>query len=249
MAVDEIAHTAATEVYDPTPGPAPSPVVMTQSWTKLTYLHWPYPPEAVAPLLPAGTRPDVIGGVTWIGLIAFVMRDVSLLGTPPIPYLSNFLETNVRAYAIDDAGRRSVVFFSLDASRALPVAFARASYRIPYIWSHMRARQDGDECTYFTRRRRGGPSSRFSVRAGAPVAEPTALDHFLTARWGLHSRWYGITSYVPIVHEPWPLRRAELLDLDDGLVQAAGLPAPAGDPHVLYSEGVHVRLGLPTILK
>lgn len=245
MVVDEITECASGEAYDPTPGPTPVPVVMTQRWTKLTYLHWPYPPEVVAPLLPTGTRPDVIGDVTWIGLIAFVMRDVRLLGTPAPPYLANFLETNVRAYAVDDAGRRSVVFFSLDASRLLPVAFARASYRIPYIWSHMRARQTGQQISYLTRRRHGGASSRFSVRVGEPVSDPTELDHFLTARWGLHSRWYGMTSYVPIVHEPWPLRQAELLELDDSLVQAAGLPAPTGDPHVLYSEGVHVRLGLP----
>jgi uncharacterized protein YqjF (DUF2071 family) len=217
---------------------------MTQDWTRVTYLHWPYDPADVAPHLPAGVVPDTMGGVTWIGLIAFHMRKVRVLGTPPIPYLSDFCETNVRAYTVDQQGRRSVVFFSLDADRLLPVTAARVGYNLPYIWSAMSMRQRGDELTYETRRRVSGARSHIRVRIGdAVTADP--LDDFLTARWGLHSRWYGTTAYVPITHAPWPLRSAELLELDDGLVEAVGLPKPVGAPRVLHSDGVRVRLGTP----
>ena len=137
-----------------------------------------------------------------------------------------------------------MVFLSLDANRALPVAIARVGYRLPYIWSSMQMRHDGDAVTYTTQRRLGPVTSRISVRVGEVVAaEP--LDDFLTARWGLHSRWYGSTAYVAIAHRAWPLRAAALLDLDDGLVRAVGLPAPVGPPRVLYSDGVDVRLGSP----
>ena len=236
---------SALEVFDPTPGPEPAHTVMSQDWTRVTYLHWPYDPAVVQPLLPAGVEPDVVDGVTWIGLIGFVMRRVRVLGLPQVPYLSNFYETNVRAYAIDGQGRRSVVFLSLDADRLLPVGVARVGYRLPYIWSSMQLHQRGDEVTYATQRRLGTAASRMTVRIGDPIAaEP--LDDFLTARWGLHNRWYGRTTYVSITHQPWPLRSAELLELDDGLVVAAGLPAPIGAPRVLYSEGVEVRLGIPS---
>ena len=240
-------HPRPEDVYDPTPGPEPAHTVMTQDWTKVTYLHWPYDPAVVRPLLPAGVEPDTFGGVTWIGLIAFAMRRVAVLGAPPFPYLSNFLECNVRAYAVDAQGRRSVVFLTLDADRLLPVAAARVSYRLPYIWSSMRSNHRGDELTYSVRRRRSAVTSQISVRVGGPV-EAQPLDDFLTARWGLHSRWYGATTYVPITHRPWPLRSAELVSLDDGLVQDTGLPAPVGAPRVLYSDGVEVRLGTPTRL-
>lgn len=220
---------------------------MTQDWTQVTYLHWPYDPVDVQPHLPIGTRPDVIDGVTWIGLIAFVMRRVRVFGTPPLPYLADFLETNVRAYAVDEHGRRSVVFLTLDADRLLPVAAARLIYRLPYIWSAMSMERRDDALTYRTRRRRSGVTSQIRVRVGDAIsAEP--VDDFLTARWGLHSRWYGTTAYVPITHGAWPLRSAELLELDDGLVKAVGLPRPVGAPRVLYSDGVHVRLGTPTRL-
>jgi uncharacterized protein YqjF (DUF2071 family) len=41
------------------------------------------------------------------------------------------------------------------------------------------------------------------------------------------------------------LHSAELLHLDDTLVTAAGLPSPVGDPVVMWSPGVDVRVGLP----
>jgi uncharacterized protein YqjF (DUF2071 family) len=127
----------------------------------------------------------------------------------------------------------------------------------------MRHVEDGDELSYDTCRRgasapcgrapghrRHGDRARsyLRVRRGDPIPEPTSLDHFLTPRWGLHSRWYGISAYLPIRHEPWPWQHCEVLELDDTLIQAAGLRAPAEAPHVLYSGGVEVHLGAPSRL-
>ncbi|HSP36966.1 MAG TPA: DUF2071 domain-containing protein [Frankiaceae bacterium] len=221
--------------------------VFTQEWLDLTYLHWRYEPDVVARHLPAGVRPDVHDGSAWVGLIPFRMRRVTILGTPALPYLSSFLETNVRTYGIDSRGRRVVVFLSLDADRLLPVLAARVSYRLPYIWSAMSAERSGDIREYRCRRRGPGqrPQSRIRVRVGARVGQPTELDDFLSARWGLASRWYGRTVHAPVAHEPWPLYHAELLELSDELVTSHGLPQPEGAPHVLWSPGVHVRIGRP----
>ncbi len=38
--------------------------LLTQSWLDLTFLHWAVDPVDVAGLLPAGTVPDTLGGVT-----------------------------------------------------------------------------------------------------------------------------------------------------------------------------------------
>ncbi|WP_043716246.1 YqjF family protein [Kutzneria sp. 744] len=215
--------------------------VMTQAWRELTFLHWPVEPDRVAGLLPPGTAPDTLDGTTYVGLVPFRMRQVWR-----VPYLGTFPETNVRLYSVDGHGRRGVVFRSLDASRLLPVLVARLGVRLPYIWSSMRIDYEGDVVTYVTHRRRDGPSSRVRVLPGAPIAEPSELEHFLTARWGLHVSWHGRTLYVPNEHPPWPLHRSELLDLGDGLLVAAGAPRPAEPPvSVLWSPGVPVRFGLP----
>lgn len=235
---------------------APRPVhraVLTQRWEDLAFLHWPAAPERVQPFLPSGTRPDTFDGVTYVGLIGFRMVGIGLFGGPRVPYLGTFCETNVRLYSVDDEGRRGVVFLSLDATRLLPVLVAQLSLRLPYQWSSMALDREGDLFTYRCRRHRltgRGPRNRMVVEAGEPIAEPTALEHFLTARWGLHVRAYGRTRYLPNAHPRWPLHRARLLNLDDELVAAAGLPTPDGPPtSVLYSPGVPVSFGRPVVLR
>jgi uncharacterized protein YqjF (DUF2071 family) len=235
-----------------TPRPVRRPTLV-QGWYDLTFLHWPVAPKRVAGLLPAGTRPDTLDGVTYVGLVPFLMRGVGLGAGPGLPYLGTFCETNVRLYSVDDQGRRGVVFRSLDASRLLPALIGRLGVRLPYTWATMRLRRERDLITYSCRRRDAaarGPESRAVVRIGRRIARPSRLERFLTARWGLHVSWHGRTVHLPNDHAPWPLCRAELLDLDDALVTAAGLP-PLTDPpiSVLYSPGVPVRFGTPSLLR
>ena len=225
--------------------------VLTQQWRDVTFLHWAVDPALVAPLLPAGTRPDTLGGAAYVGLIGFRMVGLGVWRGPGLPHLGTFCETNVRLYSVDGDGRRGVVFLSLDAERLLPVLTAQAALRLPYRWSRMRLRREGDVLRYTCRRRgslRAAPRSTMVVRVGAELSAATALDHFVTARWGLHTRAWGRTLHLPNEHLSWPLHRAELLDLDDTLVSAAGLPAPSGPPaSVLHSPGVRVKFGPPSV--
>jgi uncharacterized protein YqjF (DUF2071 family) len=224
---------------------------LVQSWRDLTFVHWAAEPATIAPFLPRGTEPDTLDGRTYVGLIGFRMVGLGPLRGPGLPYLGTFCETNVRLYSVDSRGRRAVVFLSLDAERLLPVLTAQALLRLPYKWSRMRLDRDGDELRYSSRRRLPGPrpaTDHMRVRVGTPIAEPTPLEHFVTARWGLHTRAWGRTLHLPNDHPRWPLHTAELLELDDTLVTAAGLPAPSGPPaSVLYSPGVPVVFGAPGV--
>jgi hypothetical protein len=245
---------------EPGTGPAAEPVttgaarpvswpLLTQRWRDLTFLHWPVDPGAAARHLPRGTRPDVFEGTSYVGLVAFRMNRVGWLGLPGLPYLGTFPETNVRLYSVGPDGRRGVVFRSLDAARLLPVLAGRAGFRLPYWWSAMRVRRDGDVVSYASRRRLCRAQARLTmaVRVGERLVRPSDLEQFLTARWGLHAVWYGgRLRYLPNEHPPWPLHRATLLRLEESLIGAAGLPSPEGGPvSVLYSPGVPVRMGLP----
>ncbi|MEU0544446.1 DUF2071 domain-containing protein [Nocardia sp. NPDC005978] len=229
---------------EPVTESTPRPVrhaVMTQWWREVTFLHWPVDPDLAAALLPAGTRPDLFEGRTYVGLVPFRMDR-----TLRLPYLGSFCETNVRLYSVDERGRRGVVFLSLDAARLIPALVGRSALSMPYLWSSMGIERTTGTIDYRCRRRRGEAGARVRVRVGAPIEQPTPLEQFLTARWGLHVTRFGNTLYMPNEHPSWPLHHAELLDCDDDLVAAAGLPAPAGSPvSVLYSPGVPVRFGRP----
>src|SRR5690242_17514298 len=221
--------------------------VFTQTWADLSFLHWAVEPERVAGYLPPGVRPDVIDGVSYVGLVPFRMRDIGAWGSPGLPYLGSFLETNVRLYSVDEQGRRGVVFVSLDASRLAPVLAARWGPGLPYLWSKMSYRRTGDLIEYRCRRRWPGPrgaTSEVRVRVGEPI-EASPVEHFLTARWGLHLADRRSTYYWPNSHERWPLHSATLESLDDALLAAAGfgdLVARSPDS-VLFSPGVHSVFG------
>ena len=249
------AHYSATGVQPVTAAPphVVRPVLLTQRWQHLTFLHWRVDPGTAARLMPPGVRPDVAEGSSYVGLVAFHTASTGLARLPGLPYAGVFGEINVRLYSVGPDGRRGVVFRSLDAARLLPVATARAALRLPYQWSRMRVRADGDAVTYTSRRRWPGPRGaglRLAVRVGERIRQPSPLEHFLTARWGLHATWYlGRPCYLPIEHPPWDLRQASLTELSENLVAAAGLPPPTGEPvSVLYAAGVPFRAGLPQFL-
>lgn len=228
--------------------PLHGPVVFDQRWCDLTYLHWPVDPAEVMRWMPPGVRPDVVDGVTHVGLIPFSMRGARLGSRLPVPYLGTFAETNVRLYGVDEAGRHGVVFRSLDCSRALVCLAARA-LGVPYVWSRVTVSADGPRRVYRTRRRTGGRTSEVRIEIGAET-EPTDLEVFLTARWGMSTstgRLGHRPVWVPNHHEPWPLHTATLTGLDDDLVAAAGVHPVGPMLRPLWSPGVHARFGLPQV--
>ena len=85
------------------------------------------------------------------------------------------------------------------------------------------------------------------VRVDPAVVRADPLADFLTARWALHTRAWGATRYLPNTHPQWPLQRAELLELEDDLLAAAGFPglADRAPDSVLFSRGVQTQFGLP----
>jgi uncharacterized protein YqjF (DUF2071 family) len=222
---------------------------MVHRWDLLTFLHWGYDAAVVQRLLPPGLTVDTFDDRAWVGLVPFAMKVTAPRG-PAIPWLSNFCETNVRTYATAADGSRGVWFLSLDAERLSAVATARVTYRLPYYWSQMSLERSADTYTYRCRRRWPGPRGAHSdvtVRVGEEyLAEDlTPFDHFLTARWQLYSQHRRGLRYALAAHEPWPLHHADVVDLDDGLITATGLPRPDGDPICHWSPGVEVRIGFP----
>lgn len=226
---------------------------MLQDWRDAAFLHWPVDPDDVQRLLPDGLTADTFDGSGWVGLIAFDMVGIRVPGLPRVPYLGSFPETNVRTYVRDRSGRPGVWFHSLEATRLLPVLVARSGYSLPYMWARMSIDRTGDVLRYTAHRKWPAPAGAggiLTVRPDPAPHEADALDAFLTARWGLYSTdRSGRLRYAPVDHPAWPLHRAEALHVRDSLITAAGYDTPVGAPHVRYSPGVPVRVGLPSAVR
>ncbi|MFZ7087205.1 YqjF family protein [Curtobacterium sp. RRHDQ10] len=247
--------TAPTPITPSAPA-LPGRAFVTQGWGDVVFLHWRVDVSAVAPLLPAGTRPDTMaadgsddGTTTWVGLIGFVFRDTAFPPLAPMRRLGTFVEVNVRVYTVDEAGRRGVVFLSLDAGRFLPAVAARTMLALPYHWAQAAVRRDGPSVSYAIRRHGSSLRSRFDVTIGDRIPTPTPVDQFLTARWGMHVRRAGVTRFWPNEHAAWELHRASCDVLHDDLLGAAGLPRSLADvppDSVLWSPGVQTGFAAGT---
>src|SRR5690554_2563187 len=172
------------------------PWVGQMSWLNLLFVHWPVDPEQIKAHLPAG-----------LSLVPLEMRNVSARGFPLSMQVS---ELNLRTYVSIDGDKPGLWFFSLEASRWLAVAGARAGLHLPYFKADIDIRRDG-EGTYFKSRRTHPrePHVEIAVRyepTAAPVApQPGSLDDFLLTRLCLYSTYGDDILYrQQIHHPPWP---------------------------------------------
>jgi uncharacterized protein YqjF (DUF2071 family) len=218
--------------------------VMRQRWDSLSFLHWPYDVDVVQRFLPAGLTVEAWDGRAWIGLVPFEMH----VGGPAGPHMVRFPETNVRTYVVGPDGRPGIWFFSLDAGSVAAVTAARASWQLPYFWSRMSIRRDGDEVVYTASRRAPGPAKaghEITVVAGDALSDVGEFEHYLTARFTLWNAVAGKLMRTQADHPPWQLRAATAVECREDLLATAGLPAPEGAPIAHYSDGVDVRIGAP----
>ena len=217
---------------------------MLQRWRDLTFLHWRYQPNVIRSLLPRQVELDTFDGSAWVGLTPFKLTDLRLPHLPAVPWISHFAETNVRTYVRGPDGERGVWFFTLEADRLLAVIGARWFFHLPYRWAHMQVMKDESCVTYKSTRSRwfGQGVSDLVIKPGQ-LLRAGDLENFLTARYRLYTTDRGRLAFAQIDHEPWPLRAAQANRLDQDLFRNSGVPQPLGQPHVLHSVSLNVRIG------
>lgn len=236
----------------PTRSPADK-VIGYQRWHWLSFLHWRLPAEQIAPLIPVPLTLDTWEGDAWVALVPFAMTGVRPWWSPPVPGVSNFLETNVRTYVHVDGDNPGVYFFSLEAAQSLAVRIARWNWNLPYHRATMSLRQEGMRIRYETRRRWPGTSGAggvVEVEVGEPLpgeqpglATPGSLEHFLAERYLLYTlNSRNVLLRGQVHHSPYPLHQARLLQLEDTLLSDAGITVSGPPDHLLYSPGVTVNI-------
>ena len=221
--------------------------IMYQSWGKLLFLHWPLPAELLRPLIPDSLVIDTFDGAAWIGITPFTMWGVRPAFLPPIPFLSESHELNVRTYVHLD-GVPGIWFLSLDASNPIAALGARLTFHLPYFNAHMSFEQR-DQTIYFTSRRThrnatpAGFEAVWTVGNKLPQSEPDSLQFFLTERYTLYSSRGDALYRARIFHPPWPLHEARLLSFRSTMISSQGLPS-LGDGPILHQQGEPLKVSV-----
>jgi uncharacterized protein YqjF (DUF2071 family) len=220
--------------------------VMRQRWSHLLFLHWPLDPLQIQSRLPEGLHVDTYEGSAWIGVVPFAMQRVRPVGLPPLPWISWFLELNVRTYVYDDVGRPGVWFFSLDCNQPIAVELARRFFHLPYNHARMSAEFQSGAIHYSSHRRGCSAESLFCYR---PPAQPEpARDHSL--EWFLVERYLLFTSDSAgrircgrVHHKPYHIEQADCSLWTTETLSENGFEVPDGPPvSMLVAEPVDVRI-------
>jgi uncharacterized protein len=246
MAPDPLAEVA----HRPWPLPR-RPWVMGQRWSDLLFIHRPAKVDAVRALVPPALTLDLHDGTAWVSVTPFYLSHLRPRGVPPLPFVSEFPELNVRTY-VTYGGKAGVYFFSLDAGNALAVYGARMLYHLPYFRASMSVREARDGTIHYRSRRthRPAPAAELSARyrpSGAVThSKPGSLDHWLTERYCLYALDTARRVYrAEIHHHPWPLQPAEVEIDRETMAAAAGLQLPNEPSRVSFSRRLDVVVWTP----
>lgn len=229
------------------------PVVLHQNWHHLLFLHWEVPAAELQALLPPQLTLDTFEGKAYIGLVPFTLTGVRPVGLPALPWISEFHEINVRTYVHHGGSHPGVWFFSLDASSAIAVAAARATYKLPYFEARMEMTVSSDASPvidFHTTRvdPRGAQPANAHIRyqpQEGPIgaAAPGTLEHFLVERYILYSvDEHRRLHRARVHHQPYPVQRVDVAPPDETLVWAAGVKKPESVAHRHYAREVNVKV-------
>jgi len=229
------------------------PVLLLQNWHHLLFLHWQVPAEELQRMIPPELTIDTFEGKAYVGLVPFTMTGVRPVLTPPLPWISNFHEVNVRTYVHLRGEDPGVWFFSLDASSTIAVAAARAAYKLPYFHSQIEfsASNDPLPSVDFDSHRddpNGAQPANARIRYQAmdgivSAASPGTIEHFLLERYILYASDSSHHLHrARVHHQPYPMQRADLLECDETLVWASGIRRPQDSPLKHYAREVNVKV-------
>ena len=206
-----------------------------QEWNNALFLHWKVPVDALRKLVPLALTLDTFYGNAYVSLVAFTMQKIRLRNLPPIKFVSEFDEINIRTY-IDNDNRKGVYFLSIEAQNPLSVFIAKALSGLPYRKSNIH--RTAGNCKSVNLQNGFHLDTEFEVKK--VLGQKAELDNWLTERYCLyHDKAPEVIFRYDIHHKEWEIKDVHIkrlnLDYRIGDVNLTNEP-----DSVHYSEGVKV---------
>jgi uncharacterized protein YqjF (DUF2071 family) len=158
-----------------------------------------------------------------VGITPFTVIDSHPSFTPPMPWISGFLQINLRTYVHLD-GVPGLWFFSLDANSPVAVLAGESFYRLPFHEADIEREVEGTRIHVRSQRRPGEPraslTATWMAEPAAFEAEPGSLPFFWVERYCLYTVEKDRLYRARLFHEPWPLREVPLAHYDTTLPEA-----------------------------
>jgi uncharacterized protein YqjF (DUF2071 family) len=223
----------------------PGAGVLLMRWEGLLFLHWDWDPAEIQKTLPPGLHVDTHEGRAWLAVVPFFMRRVHPRGLPCVPWISDFLEYNVRTYVYDGRGVPGVWFYSLLCNQPIAVELARKFFHLNYLHADLLAEERLGKEPRFTWKEKGRGAVEFQgcSAGGHAPAEPGGLEFFLVERYVLFSADRRGRIFAGAVHHrPYEVAAAEAAAWSFRPAASLGFSDSGRAPdHVMVARNVEVE--------
>lgn len=185
-----------------------------QQWDSTFFLHYKIPQEVLWELLPKGLLLDTYQGQAWASVVGFTIKNMRLKFLPPLPYLSDFHEINLRTYVVRD-GIPGIYFITIEAGKFINALISRELTGLKYKPAKIKKKSNYCSLT----KSREGNLLNLKYLSLYSISEKTELDKWLTERYCAYEEIKGTMYRFNIHHLEWPLKKLKLRKLQMKYVQ------------------------------
>jgi len=185
-----------------------------QEWHATYFLHYKIPQEFLWELLPQGLLLDTYQGQAWASVVGFTVKNLRMKYLPPLPYLSDFQEVNLRTYVIKD-GVPGIYFITIEASKILSALMARKLVGLKY--NNAKIKRKHNRCV-LTRSEEGNLLN-LKYLPLQNISDKSDLDKWLTERYCAYEAINKKLYRFNIHHKAWSLKKMKLRKVELNFVQ------------------------------
>ncbi|MBS4208260.1 DUF2071 domain-containing protein [Bacillus sp. FJAT-50079] len=197
---------------DHRPFPLPSkPWIMTQVWRDMLFMHWPVDAAFVRNRIPEDLELDLFNDQAWISVIPFRATNTRGRFLPLIPFMTAYLELNIRTYVVYQ-GVPGIYFFRIDANHLPTVVGARAYTGIPYCMADMTFLCENNKYFFSSLNKKERREVKLAYQGEDVLyeVEPGTLDHWLLERYCMYSIKGKHVYRGDIHHDKWKVTNGQV---------------------------------------
>jgi len=193
---------------------------LSAEWRNLIIANYPVDPALLQPYMPCHTELDAFNDAHYISLVAFLFKNVKLLGIA-FPFHTSFEEVNLRFYVRykeNNIWKRGVVFIKEIVPRRMISFIANTLYGENYATHSMKHqwKETKDELDINYQWKAGREWNHINCiaeREPEPVATGSAEEFITEHYWGYTFINKQCTSVYEVVHPKWRVHKVKTYDI------------------------------------
>lgn len=220
--------------------------IMYQERRHLLFLHWKFDKKHIQKTLPPGLYVDTFEDTAYLTIAPFFIQNLNLSVLPALPFLSDFIEVNVRTYVYDEKGTPGIWLYTLDINSLIATAFGRMFFFLPYQNTQLASYQNNQEIKIWGKRltkKNVKMEFKFHIldESKSSKADLNPLDFFLLERYALFSYYDNQLYSKKIHHAPYTLSSVNLTEYQSNLLDATQFQLNRPKPDIIhYCRGLDV---------